>query len=121
VMRPPPRVHKDYVIVSIDPLPANPLQFHIVREVVEEFLEKHMNVRIRDVQPTHLGQALVRFGNIFYRDLLVNNSPHPYGGVNFHVVRHSIYVGERREDERGGSSAAIRTEEGRSPQNQPSP
>jgi hypothetical protein len=38
VMRPPPHVHEDYAIVSIDPLLANPLQFHTVREVVEECL-----------------------------------------------------------------------------------
>jgi hypothetical protein len=60
-----------------------------VREVVEELFEEHMNVWIRDVQPTHLGQALVRFENIFDRDLLMNNSPHPYGGVNFNVVGHN--------------------------------
>jgi hypothetical protein len=89
VMRPPPRTHEDYAIVSIEPLPANPLQFHTVREVVEEFFEDHMHVGIRDVQPTHLGQALVRFDNIFDRDMLVNNSLYPYGGVNFQVVRHN--------------------------------
>jgi hypothetical protein len=33
-----------------------------------------------------LGQALVRFENIFDHDMLVNNNLHPYGGVNFHVV-----------------------------------
>jgi hypothetical protein len=35
------------------------------------------------------GQALVCFENIFDRDLLVNNSPHPYGGVSYTVVRHN--------------------------------
>jgi hypothetical protein len=89
VMRPPPCVHEDYAIVSIDPLPPNPLQFHTVREVVEEFFEQHMNVGIRDIQLSHLGQTLVRFDNIFDHDMLVNNSPHPYGGVNFQVVRHN--------------------------------
>jgi hypothetical protein len=59
-----------------------------VREVVEEFLEE-MNVRIRDVQPAYLGQALVHFENIFDIDLLVNNCPHPYGGVSYTVVRHN--------------------------------
>jgi hypothetical protein len=48
-----------------------------------------MHVGIRDIQPTHLGQALVRFDNIFYRDMPVNNSPHPNGGVNFQVVHHN--------------------------------
>jgi hypothetical protein len=79
------------VIVSIDPLPANPLQFNNVREVVEDFFEEHMHMGIRDIQPMHLGQALVRFDNTFDRDMLVNNSPDPYSGVDFHVVRHNAY------------------------------
>jgi hypothetical protein len=36
-----------------------------------------------------LGQALVRFENIYDRDLLVNSSPHPYDGVNFSLVKHN--------------------------------
>jgi hypothetical protein len=48
-----------------------------------------MNVRVRDIQESQLGQALVRFKNIFNRDLLVNNSPHPYGGVDFSLVKHN--------------------------------
>jgi hypothetical protein len=65
------------------------LQFHTIREVVKEFFEGHMQVGMRDIQTTHLGQALVRFDNIFDHDLLVNNSLHPYGGVNFQVVHHN--------------------------------
>jgi hypothetical protein len=42
-----PRLHKDYAIVSISPLPENALHFPAVHEVVYEFLEEHMNVRIR--------------------------------------------------------------------------
>jgi hypothetical protein len=48
-----------------------------------------MHVGIHDIQQTHLGQALVRFENLFDRDLLITNSPHPYGGVSFTVVRHN--------------------------------
>jgi hypothetical protein len=51
--------------------------------------EEHMNVEIRDIQSSHLGQALVHFDNIFDHDMLVNNSLHPYGGVNFQVVLHN--------------------------------
>jgi hypothetical protein len=60
-----------------------------VHEVVHEFLEEHMNVRVRDIQESQLGQALVHFKNIFNRGLLVNNSPHPYGGVDFSLVKHN--------------------------------
>ena len=54
-----------------------------------EFLEEHMRARVRDIQPTHLGQALARFAFAHDRDRLVNNSPTPYGGVDFQVVRHN--------------------------------
>jgi hypothetical protein len=54
VMRHAPPTHEDFAIVSINPLPDNVLQFVAVHEVVHEFLDEHMNVRIRDIQPTHL-------------------------------------------------------------------
>jgi hypothetical protein len=54
IMRPSPRTHEDFAIVSIDPLPNHPLQFLAVWEVVEEFLVEHMHVGIYDTQPTHL-------------------------------------------------------------------
>jgi hypothetical protein len=38
---------------------------------------------------TLMGHALVHFKNIFDRDLLINNSPHLYGGVSFTVVHHN--------------------------------
>jgi hypothetical protein len=47
--------HEDFAIISINPLPANALHFPVVHEVVHEFLEEHMNVRVWDIQPTHLG------------------------------------------------------------------
>jgi hypothetical protein len=81
--------HEDFAIVSFNPLPANTLHFPAVHEVVHEYLEEHMNVQIRDIQPSHLGQALVRFVHVHDRDSLVNNSPHPYGEVNFNLVRHN--------------------------------
>jgi hypothetical protein len=75
--------------VTIHPLLDNALQFAAVREIVQEFLEENINIRIWDIQCTHLGQALVRFAQVHDRDLLVNNSLHPYGGVEFIVVRHN--------------------------------
>jgi hypothetical protein len=85
----PQATHEDYGIVTIHSLPDNALQFAAVREVVEEFLEEHMNIRIHDIQRTHLGKALVRFAQVHDRDLLVNHSPHPYGGIEFTIVRHN--------------------------------
>jgi hypothetical protein len=84
-----PRIHEDYAIISIAPIPNHNMHFPVVREVIEEFLVEHMYVGVRNIQPSHLGPALVRFENIFDRNLLVNNSPHPYGGVSFTMVHHN--------------------------------
>jgi hypothetical protein len=81
--------HEDFGIVSINLLPANALHFSTVHEVVPEYLEEHMDVHVRDIQPTHLGQALVHFVHIHDRDSMVNGSPHPYRGVNFSLVHHN--------------------------------
>jgi hypothetical protein len=89
VMRRLPPTHEDFAIVSLSPLPDNALHFPEVHEVVQEFLEEHMDMRVRDIQQSHLGQALVRFVNVHDRDVLVNNSPHLYGGVDFTLVRHN--------------------------------
>jgi hypothetical protein len=51
----PETMHEDYAIISFNPLPAHPMHFGPVRDVIHEFLEDHMRVAIRDVQPTHLG------------------------------------------------------------------
>jgi hypothetical protein len=56
---------------------------------VHEFLDDHMNIHIREIQPTYLGKALVRFVHAHDRDMLVNNSPYPYGDVEFSLVRHN--------------------------------
>jgi hypothetical protein len=80
VVRSAQAMHEDFTIVSIPPLPMQPLIFGPMQEVIHEFLG-HLWVHVREIQPTHLGQALVRFANAHYRDLMVNNSPHPYGDV----------------------------------------
>jgi hypothetical protein len=82
-------MHEDFAIVYIDPLPGNVLNFGGVHEVVHEFLNEHMGVRVKDIQPSHLGQALVWFSQVHDRDVLVTNSPYAYGDVRFSVVRHN--------------------------------
>jgi hypothetical protein len=86
VTRNQPLTHEDYAIISIHLLLLQPLHFLVVWEIVQEFLEEHMNVRIREIQKTHLGQALVRFVHAHDRDLLIHTSPHPYGDVTFSLV-----------------------------------
>jgi hypothetical protein len=89
VLRHSQETHEDFAIVTIHPIPDNVLQFDAVHEVVQEFMEEHMDIRVRDIQPSHLGQALVQFNQARDRDLLINLRPHPYGGVNFHLERHN--------------------------------
>jgi hypothetical protein len=68
-----PQMHEDFAIVCTDPLPGNVLNFGAVHEVVHEFLDEHMGVRVREIQPFHLGHALVRFSQVHDRDALVTN------------------------------------------------
>jgi hypothetical protein len=75
VLRHSQATHEDFAIVTIHPIPDNVLQFDAVHEVVQEFLEEHMDIRVRDIQPSHLGQALVQFNRARDRDLLINLSP----------------------------------------------
>jgi hypothetical protein len=80
---------EDWAIVCIDPLPENEVHFPNVRDVIHEFLIHHRRVRIRDIQRTHLGQALVRFEHIYGRDNLIAQSPLPYGDVTLSFVKHN--------------------------------
>jgi hypothetical protein len=88
VNRPPPQ-HEDWAIVSFTPLPDFALHFGPVSEILHEFLEEHKWIDVREIQPSHLSQVLVRLVNAHDRDLLVNQSPHNYGDVQLHFVRHN--------------------------------
>jgi hypothetical protein len=81
-------MHEDFAIVTISPLPAQLLVFGTLQEVIHEFLDDHLRVHVREIQPSHLGQGLVRFANAHDRDLLVNNNPHPYGDILLDFVCH---------------------------------
>jgi hypothetical protein len=81
--------HEDFTIVSINPLLGHALQLDPIREVILEFLEEHMRFEVRDIQPTHLGQALVYFVHVHDRDILVNHSPYPYDDVQISFARHN--------------------------------
>jgi len=78
--------NENWAILTINPLPGNPLNFAVVREVLREFL---VDQNIRDIQPTHLGQALVRFASDADRDAFVLDSPHRFGDVNISFARHN--------------------------------
>jgi hypothetical protein len=63
----PRATHEDFAIVSINLLPAHAMQFGAVQEVINEFLEEHRRVLVREIQPSHLSQALVHFENVHDR------------------------------------------------------
>jgi hypothetical protein len=89
VARREPYVNEDWAILSIEPLPQALVIFASVREVSLEFLIQHKRLQIRDIQRSHLGQALVRFVHIYDRDRLITQSPHPYGDVFFSFTKHN--------------------------------
>jgi hypothetical protein len=84
-----PASHEDFAIVSITPLPAHAMQFSVVQEVIHEFLEEHLHVDIREIQPSHLGQGPVCFVNAYDRDLLVENSHYQYGDAQLSFTQHN--------------------------------
>lgn len=75
-------------IVNINPLPRIALHFPTIREILEEFFQER-HVAFTDIQPSHLGQALVCFNSPIDRDALVVNSPLPMGDVQVTFTRHN--------------------------------
>jgi hypothetical protein len=89
VARRPLPMHEDFVIVSINPLPQQPMQFGPIQDVLHEFLEDHMRMSVREIQPSHLGQAQIRLVHVHDRDNLVFNSPFNYGDVQISFAKHN--------------------------------
>lgn len=81
----PPATNEDLTIVVINPLPSNALHFGAIRGVIRDFLHLEKNVAFIDIQPTHWGQALVKFGHAYDRDTLVLESPHVFDNVNINI------------------------------------
>ncbi|KAJ1288605.1 hypothetical protein BS78_02G100600 [Paspalum vaginatum] len=86
--RPQPR-NEHVAIVTIDPLPGNLIHFNALSDVLREFLVDVRRLDIIDIQPTHLGQAYVRF--LFQHDCenLIENSPHAFDYINISFVKHN--------------------------------
>jgi hypothetical protein len=87
-VRPPAR-NENLSIVTIDPLPSNPLFFGAVRTVLRDFLRFEKRVAYLDIQPSNLGQALVCLTLTYDRDTLVSESPHVFGNVNVTFHKHN--------------------------------
>ena len=85
----PPARNEDLAIVSFNPLPNNEMQFAAVRAVLRDFLHHERPTAFLDIQPTHLGQALVQFAHAYDRDELIAQSPIVFGDVSVSFCKHN--------------------------------
>ena len=84
----PLETNENLGIITFDPLPGNAMNFAAVR-AVRDFLNLEMRVAYRDIQPTPLGQALVKFGHAYDRDNMVRLSPMPFGNIHVSFTKHN--------------------------------
>lgn len=89
VTRSQPIVLEDWGIVSVHPLPELELDFDDMATFIREFLVDHRHIPIRDVQRSHLGQALVRFRNFYDRDNLISLGPQQAMDFTLTTIRHN--------------------------------
>lgn len=89
VMIHPQPKNLDLAIVSIEPLPGHQVTFGAIRGVVVDFLNLDRRVQFTDIQPTHLGQAYVRFSNSLDRDRLIHIGTTVFGDVTLTFTEHN--------------------------------
>jgi hypothetical protein len=68
--RPQPR-NENLAIVTINPLPGNPMLFGNVRSVLRDFFREIVPMQYLSIQKTSLGQAMVRLTYAHARDTLI--------------------------------------------------
>jgi hypothetical protein len=90
----PPARNENLAIITFHPLSGNPLDFVVVRELLRDFLQLEKRVPFLDIQPTHLGQAMVRLTHTYTRDELVQNSPHMFDNVSVTFTMTRVGTGE---------------------------
>jgi hypothetical protein len=81
--------NEDLAIINFYPLPEVEMNFAAVRAILRDFLRFEHPTAVLDIQPTSLGQALVRFGYSYDRDTLIAKSLHPYGDVMVSFCKHN--------------------------------
>lgn len=65
------------------------LPFHLIKDVVREFLVDDQCVELVDIQPCHMGQANVYFVHIYNCDAMIANGPHVYNDIMIIFVKHN--------------------------------
>jgi hypothetical protein len=84
-----PPLHEDWATVLIHPLLVLELNFQSIVDVVKVYLVEYWKLEIRAIQRSHLGQALVRFCFVFYRDNIVVMGQQQALGLTITVIRHN--------------------------------
>lgn len=80
--------NEDLAIVTFDDLPGNAIHFEAVDEVLREFFHVR-RVHIQEIQPSTLGQALVRFAHRIDRDNLVGLGLIQFQDVHLTFTEHN--------------------------------
>jgi hypothetical protein len=75
----PPLQNEDLAIVSFDHLPGNRIDFAVVDEILREFFHER-RIHFTEIQPSTLGQDLVRFAHRIDRDNLVSSGTDSFPG-----------------------------------------
>lgn len=84
----PPRCHKEYAIVSMEPAP-HPIHARATLTNVVNFLENQYPVRIFSSFLSPLGLGLLEFGSSVMRQSMIDISPIPFDGVSvLRVAKH---------------------------------
>lgn len=90
VSRRPVTRHEDWAIVTFNPMPLDQVPFADIRDTVRTFLLDHLRIRIKDIQRTPLGQALVQFEYGYDKDNLVENGSLLFGDLWLRFVRYEF-------------------------------
>lgn len=81
------RQNNDLAIVTFNPLPQHQLDFEVIRDAVNDFLNQN-HIQYETIQPCPFGQAYVKFTYLHQRDLLIHNSPMHYGNGTVSFIPH---------------------------------
>lgn len=88
VLMKPRAKNQDLAIITVNPMPAHQVIFQAICNAVTQFLTEE-NVVFTYIQPTHLGQAYVRFRSAFDRDKLIGHGAYIFGDVSITFVEHN--------------------------------
>lgn len=77
-------------------MPNLPVQFNTIREILSDFLTDVKHMGFSEISQCPFGQAYVKLDNVFDRDELVRNSPHPFTNVHVIFETHNKCINWRR-------------------------